>query len=105
MNETTAYTASENILDSDVGLVLKSRTVKAAAAKDVDGRKIIKAGTLFTNDDVPTEFGIVFQDHDVTGVSGVMASIVMQGRVKASACSSEVTAKKEDFAKAGLYIV
>ncbi len=101
----TVYGASESILDSEVGLVLKSRTVKAASAKEVGGRKIIKAGTLFANADVVTEFGIIFEDCDVTGMTDAMVSVVMQGRVKASACATEVTAKKEDFAKVGLYLV
>lgn len=44
-NKATRYGESENILDSEVGLVVRTRTATKAMAKD---KKTIKAGALFT---------------------------------------------------------
>lgn len=104
-NATETFGMSENILDSEVGLVTKSRYATKSMAKDVDGRKLIKAGSLYTNPDVGTEFGVFLEDHDMTDYDNKPVSIVFQGRLKSDKCASEVTAKKADFAKTGLYLV
>lgn len=44
-NKATRYGESENILDSEVGLVVRTHTATKAMAKD---KKNLKAGTLFT---------------------------------------------------------
>ena len=44
LNKAFTYGESESILDSEVGIVTKTRTATQAMAKEVDGRKIIKAG-------------------------------------------------------------
>lgn len=44
-NKATRYGESENILDSEVGLVVRTHTATKAMAKD---EKNLKAGTLFT---------------------------------------------------------
>lgn len=44
-NKATRYGESENILDSEVGLVVRTHTATKAMAKD---KKSLKAGTLFT---------------------------------------------------------
>ena len=97
LNKAFTYGESESILDSEVGIVTKTRTATQAMAKEVDGRKIIKAGALFTGTD---EFGVFLADTDKCPVA-----VIFQGRLKADKVSTEAKAKKADFAAAGLYLV
>lgn len=59
----------------------------------VDGRKIIKAGTIYPKNDA-TAVGVVFNDYDVTD-GDVSGAILIFGFVKTSALPAEpsVTAK------------
>ena len=45
LNKAFTYGESQSILDSEVGIVAKTRTATQAMAKEVDGRKLIKAGS------------------------------------------------------------
>ncbi len=64
-------------LESQVGLVRKTRQIKTASAQSLNGRKIVPAGTLYSEGE---EKGIVYEDVDVT--SGDMpGSVVLAGRV------------------------
>lgn len=101
-NKAFAYGESESILDSEVGIVAKTRTATQAMAKEVDGRKIIKAGTLFTG---TSELGVFLEDYDMTDTDKCPVAIVFQGRLKAEKVSDEAKAKKADLAAAGLYLV
>lgn len=101
-NKAFAYGESESILDSEVGIVAKTRTATQAMAKEVDGRKIIKAGTLFTG---TSELGVFLEDYDMTDTDKCPVAIVFQGRLKVEKVSDEAKAKKADLAAAGLYLV
>lgn len=101
-NKAFAYGESESILDSEVGIVAKTRTATQAMAKEVDGRKIIKSGTLFTG---TSELGVFLEDYDMTDTDKCPVAIVFQGRLKAEKVSDEAKAKKADLAAAGLYLV
>jgi len=48
-NKATHYADSENILESEVGLVTKTGLAKQEDASTIDNRKVIKAGTLFND--------------------------------------------------------
>lgn len=48
-NKVTKYADSENILESEVGLVTKTAQADKAMASEIDGRKVIKAGTLYND--------------------------------------------------------
>lgn len=105
-NQVTTFPHTYNILDSEVGLVLKTHQ---AGAKDVteansEGRKILKAGTLYTDSETSV-IGVVFEDYDLTDYEAFPISVVEAGRLKKDRVASEVTAKKEDFIKQGLYLV
>lgn len=102
LNKAFTYGESESILDSEVGIVAKTRTATQAMAEEVDGRKIIKAGALFTGAD---EFGVFLEDYDMTDTDKCPAAVIFQGRLKADKVSTEAKAKKADFAAAGLYLV
>lgn len=100
------YPASQNILESEVGLVRKTHQAKGtdATLDETTGRKILKAGTLYT-DETTKETGVVFEDYDLTDYDKFPISVVMQGRVKYDLCSEEAQAKIEDFKGQGLYLI
>lgn len=104
-NKATTYGESENILDSAVGLVVKTRQAKQSMAKDVDGRKVIKAGSLYTNPDEGTDIGVVFCDYDLTDDADFPIAVVVEGRLKKDKVAAEVTAKEEDLGKLGIRLV
>ncbi|MBQ3301759.1 MAG: hypothetical protein IJH04_06420 [Eggerthellaceae bacterium] len=56
-NKVTKYADSENILESEVGLVTKTGLAKQSDASTGDGRTVIKAGALF--DDSEDEYTAV----------------------------------------------
>lgn len=105
LNKTIGIGASENILDSEVGLVLKTKQAEKSMGKPDGVRTTIKAGTLWTNPDEPTDIGIVFEDFDITDNDKMPISVMVQGRAKADKVAAEAKAKKEDFSKQGLYLV
>lgn len=102
LNKAFTYGESESILDSEVGIVAKTRTATQTMAEDADGRKIIKAGTLFTG---TSELGVFLEDYDMTDTDKCPAAIIFQGRLKADKVSAEAKAKKTALAAAGLYLV
>lgn len=104
-NKVTRYGESETILDSEVGLVPKTREATQSMAADIDGRKVIKAGTLYTNPDDATEIGVFMIDYDMTDYEKYPVAIVMQGRLKADKVADAVTKKKTELAARGLYLV
>ena len=64
-------------LESEVGLVRKTRLIKAEKGTACGARKLVPAGSLYEDGD---EKGIVYEDVDVT--SGDMpGSVVLAGRV------------------------
>lgn len=100
------YPAQRNILESEVGLVLKTHQAKQSDAKEDETthRKILAAGTLYT-DETTKEIGVVFEDYDLTDYEKYPISVVMAGRLLYDRVSEEAQAKIEDFAKQGLYLI
>ncbi len=98
---------SENILDSEVGLVAKTRTATQSNAETVGTRKIVKAGTLWsvTENDTVIERGVVLEDYDITHDTAYPISVVFQGRVRADRVAAAVTSAKTELAAQGLYLV
>lgn len=101
-NELQGGFASPNILESEIGLVTKTRTATQSMAVEIGGKKILKAGTLFTGEN---EQGVVFQDYDMTVDASYPIAVVFQGRLRADRVADEVVAKKSDFAAQGLYLI
>lgn len=93
---------SENILDSAVGLVVKTRQGTQAMAEDVNGRKVIAAGTLFESG---SELGVVLLDYDMTDDEKYPIAVVLEGRLKKSAVPTETQAKAAELAAAGIRLV
>lgn len=104
-NKVTKYGESGNILDSEVGLVTKTRQATKSMATDVEGRKVIKAGTLYTNPDDNTDIGVFFEDTDMTDYEAKPVAVVVAGRLKKDKMASAVTAKASNLKAQGLYLV
>lgn len=105
-NKVKEYQHSLNILDSEIGLVTKTFQAEKELVKKADdnGRYILKAGTLFKDEETNVE-GIVFEDYDLTDYKEYPISVVVAGRVLNDRISTEAQAKKEDFANQGLYVI
>lgn len=89
-----------NILESEIGLVTKTRTATADSV-EVGEDGIIRAGSLFTG---VNEYGIVFEDYTLDETAYPI-SVIFQGRVRAERVSSDAYALKSDFAGQGLYLI
>lgn len=98
----TPATTRHNFLDSEVGLVTKTRQIPASMGVLDGTRKMVFAGTPFpSNDNQAT--GIIFDDVDVT--SGDMpGSVMLAGRVLSDALELASNAKTA-LAKAGIIFV
>lgn len=91
-----------NFLGSEVGLVLKTITVPASASGAVteNGRKIVKAGSIFAT----PYAGLLFNDVDVTDGDRI-GSLMIRGSYIDAKLPATAAAKAEDFAKQGLYAI
>lgn len=104
-NKVTEIGASENILDSSVGLVVKSRTGKKTMATADGDRKVIKAGTLYTNPDDNTDIGVVLEDVDMTDDDARPIAVVKEGRLKKDKVAAAVKTKESDLKAIGIRLV
>lgn len=91
-----------NFLGSEVGLVLKTITVPASASGAVteNGRKIVKAGSIFAT----PYAGLLFNDVDVTDGDRI-GSLMVRGSYIDAKLPATAAAKAEEFAKQGLYAI
>lgn len=78
--KTKQYESTPNILESEVGLVLKTYTADATNATAVNGKKIIKAGSVYPTNGTSAK-GIVFEDVDMTDDAKRPISVIVAGRV------------------------
>lgn len=74
------YDSTPNILESEVGLVLKTYTAEQTNATTVNDKKIIKAGSVFPTNATGAK-GIVFEDVDMTDDTKRPISVIVAGRV------------------------
>ena len=87
----TTCTKRPNFLESEVGLVLKTREIPASMGVQDGNYKIVAAGTPFPSND-GNAVGIVFEPVDVT--SGNMpGSVLVAGRVLAENLNLQTAAK------------
>ena len=78
--KTKQYESTPNILESEVGLVLKTYTADATNAAAVNDKKIIKAGSVYPTNEAGAK-GIVFEDVDMTDDAKRPISVIVAGRV------------------------
>lgn len=98
----TTGTVKPNFLESEVGLVLKTREIPQTLGEDDNGRKIVPAGTIFPTDDTYAT-GIVFENVDVTA-GNMPGSVMVAGRVLEDGLTVDTEAKKS-LAAAGIVFV
>lgn len=84
-------TTRPNFLASEIGLIQKTYEVKQeGVVADEDGRKYVKAGTVFPAND-GTAIGIVFEAIDVTDDAVRPASIIIAGRILKNRLPEEIS--------------
>lgn len=103
--KTEQYESTPNILESEVGLVLKTYTADQTNAETVGNKKIIKAGSVYPTN-AAGAIGIVFEDVDMTDDAKRPISVIVAGRVleKRLPVTVDTTAKTE-LEKAGIVFV
>lgn len=91
-----------NFLGSEVGLVLKTITVPASATGAVteNGRKIVKAGSIFAS----PYAGLLFNDVDITDGDRI-GSLMIRGSYIDAKLPATAATQAEAFAKQGLYAI
>ena len=75
--ETTYGREIPNWLSSEVGIVLKPAMLTASMGTEVNGRKIVKSGSVYTGSGLK---GLVFGDADVTD-GDIEFAVLVAGRV------------------------
>lgn len=106
--KTEQFESTPNILESEVGLVLKTYTAEQTNAETVGTKKIIKAGSVYpTNATNATDaIGIVFEDVDMTDDAKRPISVIVAGRVLEKRLPAVVdTTAKTELEKAGIVFV
>lgn len=93
------YSTGKQILVFPDHYVCKAHTFLKgdAAATDVDGRKIIKAGTIYPANDATAQ-GIVFNDMDVTN-GDATGALLIHGFVKTGALTAVPAAEAKTALK------
>ena len=99
--KTEQYESTPNILESEVGLVLKTYTADQTNAETVGTKKIIKAGSVYPKN-ATGAIGIVFEDVDMKRpISVIVAGRVLEKRLPVTV---DTTAKTE-LEKTGIVFV
>lgn len=99
------YESTPNILESEVGLVLKTYTADQSNATTVNDKKIIKAGSVYPTNATGAK-GIVFEDVDMTDDTKRPISIIVAGRVLEKRLPETVnTTAKQELEKMGIVFV
>lgn len=103
--KTKQYESTPNILESEVGLVLKTYTADATNATAVNDKKIIKAGSVYPTNTTDAK-GIVFEDVDMTDDAKRPISVIVAGRVleKRLPVTVDETAKTELTAQGIVFV-
>lgn len=103
--KTKQYESTPNILESEVGLVLKTYTADATNAAAVNDKKIIKAGSVYPTNATRAK-GIVFEDVDMTDDAKRPISVIVAGRVleKRLPVTVDETAKTELTAQGIIFV-
>ncbi len=86
-----------NFLDSEIGLVQKTKEIPQTMGTVQDGRKLVLGGTVFPSNDGSAE-GIVFETIDVTDDEKRPGSVIVSGRI----IKDNLPAKLEEAAETAL---
>lgn len=102
------YRIRPNFLGSEVGLVLKSMTIKSdydttANIYEENGRKIVKAGSIFISGEENVYSGILYEDIDITDGDKVAPIMVRGSYLKGKLPVAPTESQKTAFDAQGLY--
>lgn len=93
------YKNRPNFLGSEVGLITKTITVPATASSVTEnGRKIVKAGTIFTT----PYYGLLYEDVDITDGAHI-GSLMISGHYIDAKLPATAASYVTSFAAQGLY--
>jgi hypothetical protein len=98
--ETTHGREVPNWLASEVGKITKTAMLTTAMGSDVDGRKIVKSGSVFTGSGVK---GLVYGDADVTD-GDIEFAVLVAGRVYENRLPATIS-DKTDLEASGIVFV
>lgn len=102
LHKATGYGQSPNIIESEVGLVVRTKTGTQTMATTVDGRKVIREGDLWNSG---TEYGVVFGDYDMTDDEKRPIAVVVEGRLIKANVSTAAQGKATELAAAGVKLI
>lgn len=98
--ETTYGREIPNWLASEVGIITKTAMLTNAMGSDVDGKKIVKSGSVFTGSGLK---GLVFGDADVTD-GDIEFAVLVAGRVYENRLPATIS-DKTDLEASGIVFV
>lgn len=98
--ETTYGREIPNWLASEVGIVTKSALLTSAMGETVDGKKIVKSGSVFEGTGIK---GLVFGDADVTN-GDIEFAVLVAGRVYENRLPATIS-DKTDLEASGIVFV
>ena len=98
--ETTYGREIPNWLASEVGIITKTAMLTPAMGSDVDGKKIVKSGSVFTGSGLK---GLVFGDADVTD-GDIEFAVLVAGRVYENRLPATIS-DKTDLEASGIVFV
>lgn len=90
--KTKQYESTPNFVESEIGLTPKTYTVTQDMATEINGRKIIKAGTVIPSND-SNAYGLLIQDVDMTDDEKRPEGVYVAGRMLEKRLPQTVTAE------------
>lgn len=98
--ETTYGREIPNWLASEVGIITKTAMLTTAMGSDLNGKKIVKSGSVFTGSGLK---GLVFGDADVTD-GDIEFAVLVAGRVYENRLPATIS-DKTDLEASGIVFV
>jgi hypothetical protein len=99
--ETTYGREIPNWLASEVGMITKTAMLTPAMGETVNGRKIVKSGSVFAGTGLK---GLVFGDADVTD-GDIEFAVLVAGRVYENRLPATVAENKTELEASGIVFV
>lgn len=90
--KTKQFESTPNFVESEVGLTKKTYTLTQNMATEINGRKIIKAGTVIPSND-SSAYGLLIQDIDMTDDDKRPEGVYVAGRMLEKRLPQTVTAE------------
>lgn len=96
--KTKQFESTPNFVESEIGLTPKTYTLTQNMATEINGRKIIKAGTVIPSNDAEA-YGLLIQDVDMTDDEKRPEGVYVAGRMLEKRLPQTVTAEAKTALK------